>query len=224
MSQASKSVARVGRVAFELERFEVGGGDRCVVRGRWFGVRGRRFMRPALVVTVDGQPTRLLADLADKPWAAEDGGQWMAAFPLALKRGRILAAELTVAPDLTIPLPAPKVTRVTAKAKPSASTGGPAQDPTPQAPDLVKRSEDANGGEEIASVLRELARAEAEHGRLQRELSRAEAEKRRVADRMDDLLGQLSEAAQERDEAKNRPRSTASRARGAASAAQRCGG
>lgn len=203
MSQASKPVARFGRAAFELEQFEVVGGDRCVVRGRWFGVRGWRFMRPALVLTVDGQPTRLLADLADKPWAAEDGRQWMAAFPLALKRGRILAAELTVAPDLTIPLPAPKVSRVATKAKPSAAKGGPAQDPAPQAPDLVPRSEGANTGEALASVLRELAHAEAEHDRLQRELSGREAEKRRVADRMDDLLGQLSEAARERDEAKN---------------------
>ena len=88
MSQASKPVVRVGRVAFELERFELATGERCELEGRWFGVRGRRFMRPALTVVVDGQPTRLLADLADKPWAAEDGELWNAAFPFAVEIGR----------------------------------------------------------------------------------------------------------------------------------------
>ena len=65
-------------------------------------------MRPALVLSVDGRPTRLLADLADKPWAAEDGRPWTAAFPVRLETGVLLDAELTVAPDLTIKLPAPK--------------------------------------------------------------------------------------------------------------------
>ena len=57
MSQASKPVARAGRVAFELDRFELTDGQRCELEGRWFGVRGRRFMRPALTVVVDGGPT-----------------------------------------------------------------------------------------------------------------------------------------------------------------------
>ena len=71
--ESFRPVAQVGRAAFELSRFEVVG-DRCELEGWWSGVRGRRFMRPALTVVVDGQPIRVLADLADKPWAAEASG------------------------------------------------------------------------------------------------------------------------------------------------------
>src|SRR5437588_2495068 len=108
MSRTLEPVSRVGRVVFELGRFELVGGQRCEVEGRWLGVRGRRFMRPALTIVVDGHETRLLADLAHKPWAAEDGEPWMAAFPYPRRTGEILEAELTVAPDITIPLPAPQ--------------------------------------------------------------------------------------------------------------------
>src|SRR5438067_2302960 len=121
MSQASKPVGSVGRAQFELDRFELVGGDRFELEGRWFGVRGRRFMRPALTLVVDGQPTRLLADLADKPWAAEDGEPWNAAFPFALEGGELLDAELTVAPDITVTLPLPAAQIVAGKMKPRAA-------------------------------------------------------------------------------------------------------
>ena len=78
MSPASQSVSAGGRVAFEVEQFEFRAGDRCEVRGRWSGVRGRRFMRPALTVVADGRRIRLLADLEHKPWAAEEGTPWRA--------------------------------------------------------------------------------------------------------------------------------------------------
>src|ERR1700740_3451901 len=108
MSEASEAVSTAGRVAFELDRLDVVSGDRCELQGRWFGVRGRRFMRPALTVVVDGQRTRLLADLAGKPWAAADGEPWQAVFPGCPDDGELSEAELTVAPDLTIMLPAPE--------------------------------------------------------------------------------------------------------------------
>ena len=38
----------VDELTFELEHFEWQGQERLEVRGRWFGVRGQRFMRPTL--------------------------------------------------------------------------------------------------------------------------------------------------------------------------------
>ena len=61
-------------VAFELDRIEMAGEDRLEVNGRWFGVRGRRFIRPSLTLVADEEHRRLLADLDHKPWAADDAG------------------------------------------------------------------------------------------------------------------------------------------------------
>ncbi len=92
-----------GAVYFELERLEQNGG-RLELSGRWFGVRGRRFVRPTLTFDADGQPYRLLADLEHKPWAAEDGSPWTAAFAWAAETDGLQAIELNVAPDITVPL------------------------------------------------------------------------------------------------------------------------
>jgi hypothetical protein len=95
------------RASFQLERFELAG-DKCLeVRGRWFGVRGRRFMRPALTAVADGRERRLLAVLDHKPWTAEDGEAWLAAFPWSPDADELGETELTVAPDLTVALPPP---------------------------------------------------------------------------------------------------------------------
>jgi hypothetical protein len=99
--------------SFEIERFELGP-DACLeVQGRWFGVRGRRFMRPTLTAVAGGRPQRLLAVLDHKPWIAEEGEAWHAAFPCSTDPAALREAELTVAPDVTVPLPPP-----------SPSTGG----------------------------------------------------------------------------------------------------
>ncbi|HYH59529.1 MAG TPA: hypothetical protein VD790_09950 [Thermoleophilaceae bacterium] len=98
-------------VAFEVERVEWPG-DRVEITGRWFGVRGLRFIRPTLDVEVDGEPRRLLALLDHKPWAAEDGQDWVAAFPWQGESASLKGAELTVAPDLGVDLvPEPKTKR-----------------------------------------------------------------------------------------------------------------
>jgi len=197
MSQASKPVARAGRVAFELDRFELTDGQRCELEGRWFGVRGRRFMRPALTVVVDGRSTRLLADLAGKPWAAEDGEAWNAAFPFTLEGVELLEAELTVAPDITITLPlAAEI--VAGKLKPP--TAGPER-PRSGGDRRARPRPRVQAGNELASLAGELADAEAEKSRLQRQLDHAEAERADAVARMDELLGQLSQTARERDDA-----------------------
>src|SRR4051794_41254560 len=93
-------------VTFEVERFEWAADDRLELEGRWFGLRGRRFIRPTLDVQVDGEPRRLLALMEHKPWAALDGEDWQAAFAWEGERGDI-AAELAVGADLSFELPRP---------------------------------------------------------------------------------------------------------------------
>src|SRR5690349_11225201 len=94
-----------GPVFFELERIEQTPAGRLELSGRWFGVRGRRFVRPTLTFEAEGQPYRLLADLEHKPWVAEDGTPWTAAFAWEADAGQLEELELTVAPDIAIPLP-----------------------------------------------------------------------------------------------------------------------
>src|SRR2546423_574269 len=105
MAQAVEPhVARTPSASFEIERLELSDEARLEVAGRWFGVRGRRFVRPAVTLRVDGESCRLLADIEHKPWAAEDGELWQAASPGAFARAGVGDREPPVAPDITIPL------------------------------------------------------------------------------------------------------------------------
>ena len=109
MAKAAEPTATPQDISFELERFEPTDG-RLTLRGRWFGVRGHRFVRPTLTLALDGERVRSLADLDDKPWAAEDGEPWTASFPWG-RSGRPAELELSVAPDITVQLPAPGAKR-----------------------------------------------------------------------------------------------------------------
>jgi TolA-binding protein len=94
-------------VTFEVDRFEWASDDRLEVVGRWFGLRGHRFLRPTLDVEVRGERRRMLAVLEHKPWAAEEGEEWVAAFAWTGEQTRLDDAELTVSPDLAVQLPVP---------------------------------------------------------------------------------------------------------------------
>ncbi|MGA8339490.1 MAG: hypothetical protein WB761_32430, partial [Solirubrobacteraceae bacterium] len=109
-------------VAFELDRLEMADGERFEVNGRWFGVRGRRFMRPSLTLVDGDEQRRLLADLEHKPWAAEDGQPWEASFPYQEDDVGWAEAELNVAPDITITLPLPGSSR-SRRRRPGSSPG-----------------------------------------------------------------------------------------------------
>jgi hypothetical protein len=109
-------------VGFELDRFEMADGDRFEVNGRWFGIRGRRFIRPSLTLVADEEQRRLLADLEHKPWAAEDGQPWEASFPCEADDGDWVEAELNVAPDITITLQLPGASR-SGRRRPGSSSG-----------------------------------------------------------------------------------------------------
>jgi DNA repair exonuclease SbcCD ATPase subunit len=126
---------RTGKVAFDVERFELSGGERFEVGGRWFGVRGRRFIRPSLTLIADGFETRLLADLAHKPWAAEDGELWEAAFPSTDGWADAQEAELNVGPGLTVGLAVPsgRWKQPPTGRKPQTRRSGAAEHPQPAA-------------------------------------------------------------------------------------------
>jgi hypothetical protein len=188
MSRALEPVSRAGRVLFELDRFELVD-DRYELEGRWSGVRGRRFIRPTLTVVVDGHPARLLADLAHKPWAAEDGEPWQAAFPARLQDAEIEEAELSVAPDITVVLAGPGSPSFAPAARPA--------DPRPTSAPCRRAEPEQEGGVSLSEAL---AESRARRRRLQSQLDDARAQRAQTAARMDELLGKLSQAIRERDE------------------------
>jgi hypothetical protein len=87
-----------------VERIDASAQGRVEVAGRWFGVRGRRFVRPTLTLSHRGAAVRALAELEHKPWAAEDGEVWMAAFSLDTGLDGAREIELSVAPDIVVGL------------------------------------------------------------------------------------------------------------------------
>ncbi len=100
--------AASSEVDFELERFERTGPDRIEIAGRWYGLRGRRFVRPVLNLQMGGgSRRRAIALLEHKPWAADDGETWVAAFAWPPGAGEVEGAELEVGPGLVVDLPAP---------------------------------------------------------------------------------------------------------------------
>jgi hypothetical protein len=216
--KAPGSVVPARGVAFQLAGFEVVG-DCLQVQGRWFGVRGRRFMRPALTAVVDGKQVRMLADLVDKPWPAEDGELWKAAFPYAVERAQLRETELTVAPDVTVTLPAPRRPAAAPRKRSSSrrsdpprraggrrGSGEPSNDD--QASDRLDRSrpgsrpsKSGRGDRDADGLMRELSELRQAHGQLRYRLDRLEAEKAQTARRLDELTHVLREATRERDEA-----------------------
>ena len=87
--------AASSEVDFELERFERTTADRIEISGRWFGLRGRRFVRPVLNLhTAGGSRRRAIALLEHKPWAADDGQTWLVAFAWPQGAGDVRGAEL----------------------------------------------------------------------------------------------------------------------------------
>jgi hypothetical protein len=123
-------------LAFELERFDWTAADRIEVTGRWYGVRGRRFVRPTLHLRVDGRRRRLIAVLDHKPWAADTEELWTAAFTWRGDQSGVTDARLEVSPDVVLDLPAPGT------AAPNASlTPRPRPKPEPRRPPAPRRAE-----------------------------------------------------------------------------------
>lgn len=213
MSKAPESVSAGGRVAFQVERVDLGRGGRCAVHGRWTGVRGRRFMRPALTLIVDGQRVRLLADLEHKPWAAEDGELWMAEFPCEFAAGAVEEAELTVAPDITVLLPLDGAAGSRAKrgrSRPVTQTT--ARSPMAAGQPSLRTAERAGassvrGGQQepsrsqVTQLQDERRRLREDVERLMTESASAEARATELSAQLEQLTRERNQLIEERDEA-----------------------
>ena len=184
----------MAEVTFEIERFEWAGDGRLELAGRWFGLRGHRFLRPTLDVAVDGERRRMLADLEHKPWAADDGAEWVAAFTWRGDPAPFEEAELTVSPDLAVQLPPVGGAARSGSAKPRADSerrpAGPPRTAVLEA-ELASALADAQRMREQLSAdqtnvrgldtqLRQ-ARAELAVAQAEAEAARAEADEARAA-------------------------------------------
>jgi hypothetical protein len=98
-----------GAAVLEIERFEFATPERIEIAGYWSGLRGKRFMRPTLVLRGEGREKRLLADLEHKPWSADDGVEWVAAFAWKGPAEKFESAELNVGSGIDLELPAPRM-------------------------------------------------------------------------------------------------------------------
>jgi hypothetical protein len=190
------------QTGFELDRFQWSGDDRLEVEGRWFGVRGRRFVRPVLTVQVSGGRRRLLALLEHKPWPADEGASWIAAFPWEGSQADVGDAELEVG-ALTVDLPPPGGSKRPSERREAQSTPPMATVTQAPEPKVVGPPEPAGepvlraAGESRQQLERDLASARAELGRVrarhEEELRTARAEARDAADRVSALESRAGE-------------------------------
>jgi hypothetical protein len=154
-------------VAFEVDSFEWTAPDTLEVRGRWYGLRGHRFLRPTLDVQVGGQRRRMLAVLEHKPWAAEEGEEWVAAFLWTGPQARLEDAELTVSPDLAVQLPLPDAS---VEDEDEAAAPGGERRPARRPRTAVLEAELAAALAEVERRDEELARVRESHSEAAREL------------------------------------------------------
>jgi hypothetical protein len=159
-------------VAFDVERFEWTQSDRLEVTGRWYGLRGHRFVRPVLMVDAGDEQRRMLALLEHKPWAADDGEEWIAAFPWEGAPVELTAAELAVAPTLAVELPMPRVPG-RRRRTPAASEGPLPARRGAAMPATAAPRDEPSGADELAALRAQLADEQATVRRLTAELEAA---------------------------------------------------
>ena len=197
--------ARSATTSFDLERFEWTAPDRLEVAGRWFGMRGLRFMRPTLDLQADGARHRLLALLEHKPWAAEEGELWVAAFPWDGDRPKLTAVELAVGPNLAVELPVPGGTRKSNGRSRKPPKRAPAR-AEPSRERLVQEARQAREERDLAFRERDAALAMRENAVSERNAAvRAQREVLKARDAAtaarDDTLGELDSVREELDAA-----------------------
>ena len=198
------------QTGFELDRFQWSEDGRLEVEGRWFGVRGRRFVRPVLTLQVSGGRRRLLAVLEHKPWAADEGAAWIAAFPWEGSHEDVGDAELEVG-ALTVDLPPPggaerPGTRQKAESSAPLTNLASRKPGQPEEPKVVAPPEPGGepvlraAGESRQHLERDLASARAELGRIrarhEEELRAARAEAREASGRVEALETRAGESEQ----------------------------
>jgi len=198
---AAGEITQRSGASFELDALEARYGQ-LVVRGRWHGVRGLRFVRPTLLV---GDRT-VLASLDHKPWPS-DATPWTAAFPWTDDVPDAADVRLSVAPSVTVPLDG------SAAPGPAAVAGVEREEALQQA-DAARRARDAALRErdhalgqrdeavgERDAALRTRGRMEEERDRAQAALERAEAERDEARRLLDESRRELAAAVSERNRA-----------------------
>jgi hypothetical protein len=187
--------------SFDLETVQADNGT-VTVTGRWHGVRGRRFMRPSLTPVGDGGGARLLADLEHKPWAAQDGEQWVAVFAWDGALSEAEALELAVAPDLVVQIPPPG--RNGARdAKPRKASGPAAKRRSAATERDTALAERDAARQERDQAVRGRQQAEARSDELSRELDAAVEERERLAAQCDEARGRIERLTRELAEARD---------------------
>jgi hypothetical protein len=167
-------------VAFEVDRFEWTASDRLELAGRWVGLRGQRFMRPALTVESAEGNRRMLALLEHKPWAPDADSPWIAAFPWEGEPVAVDMAELAVAPSIAVDLPPPGARprrKPAARGAPRKRAAAPGLDATrTEVADLRERLTQARDAARELSEELERARDRARHERDAAVAARDEAD------------------------------------------------
>jgi hypothetical protein len=198
-------------VAFEVERVEWPSPGRLEVVGRWFGVRGRRFIRPTLDVEVEGERRRMLAVLDHKPWAVEDGQDWIAAFNWQGDPVDLTGSELTVGPSIAVELLSPGEKRGAEKRvarRPRTDVLGDELAAVRAKTNRLTRELHATRADHSAEIARmsveheaELERVRSEYAKAAQDAERRAAELRGELDTARDKLTRLETALQKaRDE------------------------
>ena len=174
-------------VAFEVESIEWPSPDRVEISGRWFGVRGRRFVRPTLELEVDGEHRRMLAVLDHKPWEAEDGEVWVAAFDWDGEQADLAGGELSVGPDVSVELLAEgskaDARPRTARRSRASVLEGDLRDARRESERLARKLKRANESH-IADVTRRDTEHAEELERLRAELAESQQEGERRAEEL----------------------------------------
>lgn len=183
-------------ISFAVDSLAQDPDGRVEITGRWFGIRGRRFVRPTLTAALQaGGERRALAELEHKPWASEDGEPWTAAFALGVELADATELELNVAPDISIPLGPAAGTKAAPKrgraksGRPPSSAGAGARAPRvrsspPARPAMIDRAQ------EVQRLRGRLADLEAAHDR---ERSRREQAESHLEDERTEALRLRSE-------------------------------
>ena len=192
------------RVAFQLDRFEQTGDDRLEIAGRWYGVRGLRFVRPSLTVQTKDGERNLLALLEHKPWAVEEGESWIAAFPWEGESPDPGMTELAVAPSVVVALARELGAEATAPTRPNLR----AQMQEAEVRARRAESEIAWLREEREALIADKRAAEEEAAELRGDLREsrsaieaATAERDAAVQERADVMSRHESAARERDEA-----------------------
>jgi hypothetical protein len=193
-------------MTFALDRFDLDDG-RLVVAGRWYGVTGRRFVRP--VLHAPGQ-RRLIAVLDHKPWVAEEGREWLAAFA---HDGAVGPARLQVATDIAVELPpsgpdagdgVPRPARLTAPRKPPERRPTSVEDERDAAAAQIEafRLEKVEARTEADRLRGELDDTRKDNERLQTELEHARTDLDNLRTELSHVRAEANTLRQEHEEAK----------------------